>query len=493
MTTGEIAIVAGLLDERLKDALVQKIYQPSPRRLVLQMHAPRRGKVSLLIDLTVQAAKILVTERKLPNPQQAPAFCLALRKLLENGRVKSVRAVPDDRILHIVVDRKVDEVIEARTLVVELLPHRPLLFVTDARDTVLLVHSAVHDPNRELARGQTWTPPAAAPSGRTEREPFSRFVGWSPDQIFALMDEELSDDLETGIDRKALAKAVAKAVERQFKKIAKVESDARRVGDEALHWHRGELLKSALNQASRGMTEIRVRDWGVEGEIYETIPLDPLLNPVDNLEAIFHEAKKCQRGREIVQARLEEQRLRLAELQELAELLQSDAPEALDRSATIAESLGIDVPKIRETSPKAKRSAPEKRLPYKSYQSKDGLEIRVGRSSRDNDDLTFHHARGNDWWLHAQDYAGSHVVVPIEDELPSETLIDAATLAIEYSKAHSGGKQSVSYTRRKHVGKFKGAKPGQVTLKEHKTVLVRFEPERLARLLQKPLPGSPQK
>ena len=41
----------------------------------------------------------------------------------------------------------------------------------------------------------------------------------------------------------------------------------------------------------------------------------------------------------------------------------------------------------------------------------DGREILVGRSSRENDELTFQMAAPDDFWLHAGDYSGSHVVV----------------------------------------------------------------------------------
>ena len=41
-------------------------------------------------------------------------------------------------------------------------------------------------------------------------------------------------------------------------------------------------------------------------------------------------------------------------------------------------------------------------IPYRSYRSSGGLEIRVGRGARHNDDLTFHHSAPDDVWLHAR-------------------------------------------------------------------------------------------
>ena len=123
-----------------------------------------------------------------------------------------------------------------------------------------------------------------------------------------------------------------------------------------------------------------------------------------------------------------------------------------------------------------------KKLPYRSFSSKDGIEILVGRTAADNDVLTFKVARGNDWWFHAANYSGSHVIVRSNKELPQETLLDAAALAAHYSKAPRGGTHDVSWTRRKWVQKFRGAEPGQVQLAHRRTLRIRHDPERLARL-----------
>ena len=83
------------------------------------------------------------------------------------------------------------------------------------------------------------------------------------------------------------------------------------------------------------------------------------------------------------------------------------------------------------------RSAPQPRLPYKQFTSRGGLEIRVGKSAKDNDDLTFHHSSPDDVWMHARDSAGSHVVLRWTDEgaPPAFDLEEAAILAAWHSQA----------------------------------------------------------
>jgi predicted ribosome quality control (RQC) complex YloA/Tae2 family protein len=105
----------------------------------------------------------------------------------------------------------------------------------------------------------------------------------------------------------------------------------------------------------------------------------------------------------------------------------------------------------------------------------DGREILVGRSSRENDELTFHVAAPDDFWLHVADYSGSHVVVrnpAREKELPEDVLTKAAQLAAYFSQARNSSKIQVHYTRRKHVTKPRRAKAGLVRLLEFKAITV---------------------
>ena len=96
-------------------------------------------------------------------------------------------------------------------------------------------------------------------------------------------------------------------------------------------------------------------------------------------------------------------------------------------------------------------------------------------------------ARGNDLWFHVgQGYAGSHVVVrlPRTKTASLETLLDAATLAVHFSKARGNPSCEVIYTQAKHVHKPKGLPPGAVVPSHTKTLHVRGEEARLTRLLR---------
>ena len=87
----------------------------------------------------------------------------------------------------------------------------------------------------------------------------------------------------------------------------------------------------------------------------------------------------------------------------------------------------------------------------------------VGKNNFQNEELTFKVAVGNDWWFHAKDCPGSHVIVKTNgDELPDRTFEEAARLAAYYSQNKNAKKVEIDYVEKKHVKKVAGAKPGFV-------------------------------
>jgi hypothetical protein len=117
--------------------------------------------------------------------------------------------------------------------------------------------------------------------------------------------------------------------------------------------------------------------------------------------------------------------------------------------------------------PKATKVKASTRMPYRVYNSVEGIPIRVGRTALDNDALSMDPKYRVDeyWWLHVAGHAGSHVVVCTGASSFAtsykETLIDAALLAVLNSsifpKAKTGGsprvRATVHYTRCSNISK----------------------------------------
>ena len=106
----------------------------------------------------------------------------------------------------------------------------------------------------------------------------------------------------------------------------------------------------------------------------------------------------------------------------------------------------------------------------------DGYEVLVGRSARDNDELTFRVARPRDLWLHAAGHAGSHVVIRVPDsggDVPRDVVERAAAHAAWHSKArNTRGKVEVHVCRAADVRKPRGVPAGTVELRRYDAVRV---------------------
>ena len=93
-----------------------------------------------------------------------------------------------------------------------------------------------------------------------------------------------------------------------------------------------------------------------------------------------------------------------------------------------------------------------------------GARIYVGRSPRENVEVTFKIARPDDLWFHARGIPGSHVVLQTAPgSAPSaDDLAAAADLAATHSKARNAPRVDIDYTERKYVRKQRDAGPGMV-------------------------------
>jgi hypothetical protein len=235
--------------------------------------------------------------------------------------------------------------------------------------------------------------------------------------------------------------------------------------------HRADLLMSQLHRVSKGDREASLDDFAGGRVVVE---LDPALTPADNARSLYDRARKRERAGERLPPRVEST---LAEVRRLDALLR-----AVDEGTADPAEVSAAVAAVRPREGPASAEAP--RLPYRRFRSTGGLEIRVGRAGRANDDLTFRHASPDDIWLHARDVAGAHVILRWDDRdrnPPRPDLVEAATLAALHSRARTSGTVPVDWTRRKHVRKPRKAPPGAVI------------PDRVATLFVEPDPGLPER
>jgi predicted ribosome quality control (RQC) complex YloA/Tae2 family protein len=104
-----------------------------------------------------------------------------------------------------------------------------------------------------------------------------------------------------------------------------------------------------------------------------------------------------------------------------------------------------------------------------------GWKILAGRTDADNDRLSLHIAKPNDWWFHVRGMPGSHVLLLARsgEDPDRATLKRAAAIAAYHSKARRAGLVAVSCTRAQYVTKPRDVPPGTVKIRREVILKVR--------------------
>jgi predicted ribosome quality control (RQC) complex YloA/Tae2 family protein len=269
-----------------------------------------------------------------------------------------------------------------------------------------------------------------------------------------------------------LLQQLEQAVAQAERRVVRLEAElAERENPETLRAV-GDLILARYAEIRPGSSRVVLR--GFDGAPVE-VTLDPALPPHQNASSWYDRAGRSERAAQRLPDLIRKARAahgRVARLLEEAHIGTATAPQI--RSA---------LPSSTRVSPRG-RDAPE--IPYRTFRSSGGLEIRVGRGSRQNDDLTFRHSDPSDVWLHVRQAAGAHVILRWRGpgNPPARDLEEAATLAALHSRARTSGTVPVDWTLRRYVRKPRGAAPGSVRADRVRTIFVRPDPEVAERLAE---------
>ncbi len=224
---------------------------------------------------------------------------------------------------------------------------------------------------------------------------------------------------------------------------------------------RAEALLAASVPAGSGGGEVEVPD-PYQPESRLRIRIDPSLSLPANADRLFARARRMERARDQVQARIAQTRTRLTEARSTEE-----AVRAARRGRDLEGHAAAAIVPVR---PEPERAAASRGPRH--YLSSHGLSILVGRGARENHRLTFAVAGPEDVWLHARDVPGAHVIVrDPEGRASAEDLREAAELAAFFSDAARQPQVDVHVTRRKHVRPSRGG-PGRVIVGHSDTLRV---------------------
>ncbi len=253
-----------------------------------------------------------------------------------------------------------------------------------------------------------------------------------------------------------LRRIVQTALERNIKKYDLQMRQIRDTEKRDTYRIYGELLNTYGYSAAPGSRSLEALNYYTGENV--VIPLDPTLSPTDNAKKYFEKYGKMKRTYEALSELTLEVQSEIAHLESISTALDIALYE--EDLAQIKDEL-TESGYIRRKGGSKKQKITSK--PF-HYISSDGFHIYVGKNNYQNDQITFQMATGNDWWFHAKQIPGSHVVVKLGNatELPDRTFEEAARLAAYYSKGRDQEKVEIDYIQKKHVKKPGGGKPGFV-------------------------------
>jgi|GEM_PF-1912070 len=237
----------------------------------------------------------------------------------------------------------------------------------------------------------------------------------------------------------------------------------------------GDLLTAHLTQLKRGQSEAVIKDYYQPDQPMITISLNPDLNPAENAERYFKQARKARDGQVIVADRLLRSEERLEKVKTVLVQFQDDKNEkALNRAYNVCVKMGLIKAKKSDSRSSSAKKRKTKEIHPRRFLTSDRHLLLVGRNNKENEILT-KTASPDDVWLHARDIGGSHVILKRQDkkEMPSKkTLYEAACLTAYFSKGRGSTTVPVDYTERRYVRKQKNGAPGQVIFTHEKTLFV---------------------
>jgi predicted ribosome quality control (RQC) complex YloA/Tae2 family protein len=491
LTREEVEALARTLNEALQGGQVQQIRSCHLQAGRSWWRIRTRGQNHWLqVALVPAAARVLRVAGPGPGAAMPAGWVQLLRAHLVPARILGVEAPAGDRTLRLGMSTGDG----ARWLTLQLWGMVPSGWLHGDRGEVL----GVWPPHLHAqAAVRVDAPPSSAglPDGDVPTLPFLPGPQDAAPGSCSALETALEARLQARETLRAEAGArtdmlarLRSAIRTLQRRLHALEGDLLRV-DEAGQLRRdADLLSAQRHAVARGASEVELTDWFAEGAPVRRVRLDPARPLQEQIDRLYHQARRRERGADRVLERLERTGDHLAAM--LALQAQALAGPGLP-SATVFETLQTEAGIARrERAPGRRPTATASRLPWRCFPLCRGGEpaatVLVGRGARDNERLTFQRARGRDVWLHAMDWPGAHVVLVRswgDGDPPGDLLQQAALLTAWFSEGRRDGVVTVQWTERRHVRKVPGAAPGRVSVAGGRTLDVRMDDARLPQLL----------
>ncbi len=452
----------------LRDTYIQEIVQPDFRNLYFLIFG-QGERYYLRVSFETGKTRLHRAATRPHKPKTRQRFAQLLHSRIKGGKIVAVEHVNQDRIVRINIERAD----ESLSLWIRLWGGAANCILSERSDVI--VDALFRRPQRGEASGHRFTVPApdAAEKARLSQGKFEPRFSDTANYNDAIARHYR--DLELQERRKLLLSQADRELTRQINAVTRRldELEHKRSGGstpERLQ-HLGDLLMANYHILASAERWIEVEDYEAPG-VTVTIELDPALEPNENAERYYDQARRAKRR--IAALEEEEQNLR-SRLERLSQ--------RLEQVTTLDNGELEEIAAQARDKPGGNQAHDE--IPGLAFESA-GWRILVGRNSRENDQLLRHHTRGNDVWMHTRDYPGGYVFVKTQKgkSVPLDVLLDAGNLAVYFSKARANGRADLYYTQVKYLRRAKEGPTGLVLPTQEKNLAVELDSTRLDRLMR---------
>jgi len=301
-----------------------------------------------------------------------------------------------------------------------------------------------------------------APLGVTDSRPAAGMTA----AIEEVSGEDESHDALSTL-RETLLHEINRARKSVSGRIHSLEEGLQASADADALMQKGQLLLAYAHTLSPRASLLEIPD------LDTTIELDPQRTPAENAERLFRRYRKLKDARRRIPAMLAAAKEDLERLNEAATFARLAGSEA------DLQALGRELKPVEE---KGAGSARNKRRGPPKYRF-EGVTAVVGRSAKENEEVTFRVARGEDVWFHARGRTGAHLVIlGGGKKLSEEETSAAAELAAYFSEGREDTAVDVDVAAVRDVRKIARGAPGKVTYRNSRTVRVRPRMDRWTRV-----------
>jgi predicted ribosome quality control (RQC) complex YloA/Tae2 family protein len=476
----ELEQIVSEINRDISDGFVQHIQQPDEHSIILTVRIPSLTK-KLFISAKEHFSRIHFLDEKtriesFPSGNLLP-FAAKLRKEIQGLKISRIRCLFGDRVAAIEFFRREQE--PQFSLIFECSGHHPNIFLTDEENTIIFLLKKSRSFKRDLRIGRRYQKPIPRTENVVSSSRFADSRTSISSQIQSFY-EKIEENRTVELKITGLKKTLKHLLEHEKNKMEKIKMDLKNAGEADKIKNSAEILKDHLNDISCGAKEF----------IHEGlhILLDPKISPSENMKNLFERYKKLKGAVPMIENRLNRCRETVAAVENLtdqAENLQKNPDLIPEMERKLKDLFHFIFPHDASGDKKPERKC------YREFRGRDGTRILAGREGRDNENLTFRIARGNDLFFHATNRAGSHVILITEKgKDPSfEAIYDAAVLAAYFSKARGESKVEVTYTECKYVKKARSreksriVKPGSVIIQCSRTIMVNMDEKFIDKLL----------